>query len=301
MESNSISIVIPCYNSSKRIVGCIRAVKDSLNSLINKNKFEIIVVNDGSTDDTASIISKETGITIITHSKNKGLSSARNSGIEASNSEYIVFIDSDIIIEKDWIQKTLDLLMSDSSIMGVIGHLAHPLTKKKTSLLDIYLFSNYRGAKKIDNKTPLLYKWFVFSNTIIKRHLLKKTGCFDENICAYGGEDTELSIRINKKLPHGLRKAEGAIAYHYCDKSLNVYMKNMYDYGLNNFNYIIKKHPDYKQNLNGNVPKSFIGYLIFNPFNASLCSLLLKFIKHPLLIKFLVINSFVRGVRNSKK
>ena len=129
---------------------------------------------------------------------------------------------------------------------------------------------------------------------------MEETGCFDENICAYGGEDTELSVRINKKTPHGLRKAEDAIAYHYCDKSLNGYMKNMYDYGLYNFNYIIKKHPDYKKKLNGDVPKSFVGYLIFNPFNTFLCSLVLRLIKHPLLIKFLVINSFVGGVRNSK-
>ena len=301
MKSNTISIVIPCYNSSKRIVDCIKAVRASLDSLINKIKSEIIVVDDGSTDDTASIISKEKGITIITHSKNKGLASARNSGVEASNSDYIVFIDSDIIIEKEWLQKTLDLLMSDSSIVGVIGHLAPPITKKDRGLLDRYLFSNYRGAKKTDNKTPLLYKWFVFSNTVIKRDLLGKTGHFDEKICAYGGEDTELSIRINKKFPYGLRKAEEAIAYHHCDKNLNVYMKNMYDYGLYNFNYITKKHPDYKKNLNGGVPKSFFGYLIFNPFNAFLCSLLLRCIKHPLLIKFLVINSFVSGVRNSKK
>jgi len=301
MKSNSLSIIVPCYNSSKRIVGCINAIKLSIESLPNKLLCEIIVVNDGSKDKTEEIIKGIDGITMVSYSKNRGLSAARNSGINASNSEYIAFIDSDIIVEKTWFQKTLNLLIDDSSIVGVTGYLKKPLTKQTKSLLDIYLFSHYRGAKNIDNKTSLLYKWFVFSNTIIRRSLLERTGHFDERLKSYGGEDTELSIRINKDFSKNLRKDCGAVAYHYSDKSLNQYMRNMYDYGLNNFNHIIEKHPSYKKELGGNLPKSFIGYLIFNPINTFLCSSILKCIKHPLLIKFLVINSFVKGVRNFKK
>ncbi len=118
---------------------------------------------------------------------------------------------------------------------------------------------------------------------------------------SYGGEDTELSIRINKKFPTNLRKLNDAVAYHYCDKSLRQYFQNMYDYGLNNFNHIINKHPDYKESLGYDMVNSFKGYVLFNSINKFLVEIGLKFIKHPLLIKFLVVYSFVKGARSSKK
>ena len=301
MGSNSLSVVVPCYNSKKRIVACIDAIKLSLDSLNHKFKFEIIVINDGSTDSTGKCLKKIDEIKVITHSKNKGLSCARNSGIKASGSEYIAFIDSDVEVEKKWFQEMLGLLANDTSVVGVTGHLKSPFSNKSRSLLEKYLFSNYRGSKNIDNKTPLLYKWFVFSNTIIRRSVLEKTGCFDENLISYGGEDTELAIRINRDFPNNLRKCEGAVSVHCSDKTLNQYRKNMFEYGLNNFNYIVQKHPDYKKKLGGNMISSFKGYLIFNSISRSLCVFLLNLIKHPLLIKFLVISSFVQGVRNSKK
>jgi len=300
MENNTLSVVIPCYNSAKRIASCVDAVKLSLKGLSSSFAFEIIIVNDGSTDNTDNIIKKIDGIKIITHLKNNGLASARNSGINASDSKYIAFIDSDILVEKDWFFKILNIFNNDSSVVGITGNLKAPLNKK-LSLLDLYLFSNYRGIQNIDQKTPLLYNWFVFSNTIIRRSIINKVGSFDENLSSYGGEDTELSIRINKKFPKSLRKFCGAVAYHYSDKNLNQYMKNMYDYGLNNFNYIVKKHPNYKKSLGYDIIGSFIGYIIFNPINRFLCGLILKFIKHPLLIKFLIIDSFAKGLRLSKK
>ncbi len=301
MKNCSLSIVVPCYNSDKRIVACINAIKLSIENLPYKLRHEIIVVDDGSEDETAEIVSKIDGITIITHLKNKGLSAARNSGIHASQSEYIAFIDSDIILEKSWFYNMLDLFMKDDSILGITGQLKYPLTKKTKSLIDLYLFSNYRGIINIDKKSPLLYKWFVFSNTIIRRNILEKTGVFDEGLISYGGEDTELSIRINKKFPANLRKLNDAVAYHYCDKSLRQYSQNMYDYGLNNFNHIVNKHPDYKDSLGYDMVNSFKGYIIFNPINKFLVEISLKFIKHPLLIKFLVVYSFIKGARSSKK
>jgi glycosyltransferase involved in cell wall biosynthesis len=300
MKNNSLSVVVPCYNSKKRIIACINAIKLSFKHLSHKLKLEIIVINDGSTDGTDQEIKNLEGVQIITHSKNKGLSSARNSGIEASRSEYVAFIDSDIEVEQDWFEKMLTLLKKDDSIMGVTGHLRAPLSSSTDSLLAEYLFSNHRGAGDIDEKTPLLYNWFVFSNTVIRRRVLEKTGFFDEKLISYGGEDTELAIRINKIFPNSLRKCGAALSVHYYDKDLSQYKENMFEYGLNNFNYIVKKHPDYKKNLRATMIFSIKGYLAFNPINEFLCFILLKLIKHPLLVKFLVINSFVRGARLSK-
>ena len=301
MKNNTLSIIVPCYNSKQQIAGCVSSIQASLKNLTTKFIYEIIVVDDGSTDETAYELKKINNIKVITHSKNKGLSAARNSGINASKSEYIAFIDSDISVEKKWFQKMLNLLIKYDDVMGVTGHLKKPLNNESSKNLDLYLFSQYRGIKKIDEKTPLPYKWFVFSNTIVRRSILKKVGCFDENLSSYGGEDTELAIRINKKFPTSLRKSCKSQSYHHSGKKLKQYMNNMFEYGSENFCQIIKKHPDYKKELGYNMISSFRSYFVFNPINKLICIFILKFIKHPLLIKFLVIYSFVLGFRYSKK
>ena len=91
MKNNTLSVVIPCYNANKRIINCINSIKLSLKNLHPEFEFEIIVVDDGSTDETSNKIKKINDIRIITHSKNKGLSSARNSGINASQSKFIAY------------------------------------------------------------------------------------------------------------------------------------------------------------------------------------------------------------------
>ena len=128
-----------------------------------------------------------------------------------------------------------------------------------------------------------------------------QVGSFDENLRLYGGEDTELSIRIDKKFPKSLRQETSAKGYHYSNKKLEDYLNNMFEYGKYNFYKIITKHPDYKQQLGSNIINSFWGYLFFNPIARLQCVLISKIVKHPLLIKFLVIDSFVRGARQSKK
>lgn len=89
-----LSIIIPVYNGEKHIGSCL----DSILLQQNTDKFQIIVVNDGSTDNTETIvekyISKHPNITIIS-TKNAGVSAARNLGTQKSNADYVTFVDAD--------------------------------------------------------------------------------------------------------------------------------------------------------------------------------------------------------------
>ena len=104
---NKLSIIVPCYNVEKYVSDC-------LDSLLNQTfkDFEIICVNDGSTDSTLEILEKyskkDNRIKIITQ-KNKGLSGARNTGIDAANGDYIAFLDSD-----DWVSKNFYLKLYEA-------------------------------------------------------------------------------------------------------------------------------------------------------------------------------------------
>ncbi|WP_318521005.1 glycosyltransferase family 2 protein [Photobacterium leiognathi] len=114
-----ISVIIPVYNTSKYLQRC-------LNSLINQSLYDVefIIVNDGSTDNSLSIINdfleKDERIIVI-NQKNSGLSSARNSGLKVSKGDYILHIDSDDWVEADYlkdmynkaVEKKLDIVVSD--------------------------------------------------------------------------------------------------------------------------------------------------------------------------------------------
>ena len=101
-ENIDLSIIVPAYNVSKYIDGCIY-------SIINQNtnyKYELIIVNDGSTDDTLTKIEKykdNENIKII-NQENAGLSGARNSGIDIARGKYLFFVDSDDILVENAIE-----------------------------------------------------------------------------------------------------------------------------------------------------------------------------------------------------
>lgn len=97
MEKAKVSIVIPVYNAEKYIEKCLKSV---INQTLKK--IEIIIINDGSKDKSEEIIreiaKKDSRIKFITR-ENKGVGPTRNEGIELANGEYIIFIDSDDVIE----------------------------------------------------------------------------------------------------------------------------------------------------------------------------------------------------------
>ena len=105
-EIKSVSVIIPCYN-------CRRYIEQTLESLEQQTckDFQVICVNDGSTDDTPRILKRwqEKGsldMTVI-HQENGGVSTARNAGIEAAQSEFILFLDSDDLYHPCYIEAML--------------------------------------------------------------------------------------------------------------------------------------------------------------------------------------------------
>lgn len=104
--SDKVSIIIPVYNVEKYLAECL----DSAIRQSHSNK-EIIIINDGSTDNSAEIIAEfqrnYNNITVVT-TKNQGLSLARNTGLEKANGDYIIFLDSDDWLEKETLASCLN-------------------------------------------------------------------------------------------------------------------------------------------------------------------------------------------------
>ncbi len=144
MENNElISVIVPVYNVSNYLKKCI----NSILSQTYKN-FEIIIVDDGSTDGSETICDEyknNPNIQII-HKKNGGLSSARNEGLKRSKGKYICFIDSDDYIEGKYLEVLYEMIIRNESDVAVCGF---DNVDEKGNVL-----SNYKYNKKAYIYTP---------------------------------------------------------------------------------------------------------------------------------------------------
>lgn len=116
-----LSVVIPVYNVERYVERCIRSCA---NQNISTSDYEIIVVNDGSKDNSLQIVktiaSEYENIRVISQ-ENKGLSAARNVGMKESNGDYIMFVDSDDWIEENCFERIIDKLKKERPDCMVIG------------------------------------------------------------------------------------------------------------------------------------------------------------------------------------
>lgn len=190
-----ISVIIPVYNRA----WCIAEAMDSVLSQ-TIDTFELIIVDDGSTDSTEDILKKyleeHENIRVI-NQENKGVSAARNTGILNSNGNYIAFLDSDDLWEPGKLQAQMDffnanpgcLVCQTDEIWIRNGKRINPKFRHKKQSGDIFI--------------PSLSLCLVSPSAVMmKREFFEKTGVFDESMAAC--EDYDLWLRGALNLEFGL-------------------------------------------------------------------------------------------------
>ena len=297
MSINKISFIVPCFNASNTIEICIKSILSQL----EYNNDEIIIINDGSNDQTNQIINqyrKHENFIIKEHKHNRGLASARNTGINNASGDILIFVDSDMKLNQCWLSK-IKKIFENESIVGVMGQYTFP-RKMVFNQLDHYLYSKSRGPqRKYNNGDKIHWKYFLFSNTAIKRTALTKVIGFNEAFTQYGGEDTELAIRLYEVYPNGLYYYSELISYHYGQKKLELHCLNQRNYGKINLHKLINMYPEHKKNLAGNWLTSWYGYLIFNDVLILVVDWVLKRTTINLFIKYKIAYNVIMGYRSS--
>ena len=233
IEFPKFSVVVPCFNVEHVIERCIEAL---LAQDYTENKFSIILVDDKSTDNTGKIIEQyheNIQVAIIKHFKNRGLAAARNSGIKASKSDIIGFLDSDMVVKTNWALSMVNEL-SEGGVIACMGgiKLAESL---KPNMLDKFLYNPTRGVLKHGEHKPIRFKWFLLNNSAVKRTVINEIGLFDDSITSYGGEDTDFAIRLWDKYPEGLRFSLNATGEHYHQRLLDELQEKIENYGKTNY------------------------------------------------------------------
>jgi len=184
-----VSVIIPVFNSENTI-------EKTIQSVLNQtyNEYEIIIVDDGSTDNSVKIVKEfikknpDKNIKLLTKN-NGGVSSARNLGIKNACGEYVAFLDSDDEWLQDKLEKQINILYKRKDI-DFIG-----CNRNNESIR--VLFKKYNKLKKI-NFFDMLIKMFPQTSTVIvKKSVFDEIGMYDEK--QKYAEDGNLWLRICKK------------------------------------------------------------------------------------------------------
>ncbi len=202
-----VSVIVPAYNVSKYI-------QEALISLEKQtfSDFEVLIVDDGSTDDTAAVVQKFTRRDSrfkLLQKANGGLSSARNYGISHAQGEYIALLDGDDVYHKDKLATHVARLYSRADV-GVVYSASRTIRDDGKST-----FITLSGKPVYPNPLlALLCKNFVGhgSNAVFRRCLISEVGGFNESLRSW--EDVDLWLRIAATQKWGFYREKRVLCYY---------------------------------------------------------------------------------------
>lgn len=223
----NVSVIIPCFNNESTLEETIASVLDQ-----KLQSFEIIVVDDGSTDGSSEVVNR----IIAQHPKHKiqlvkqqnsGPSKARNAGAKHATGKYLMFLDADDLIHPDYLQMTVELLEKDDSLNVVYSNAEY--------------FDARKGKWKLKgfNAKKLLLENMIFISAVTRKNIFDSVGGFDEriNYC----EDWDLWIGIVSRYG-GVHKIDKTLFYYRKRKDNSSLSDNMNFKIHDSIDFIYKKH-----------------------------------------------------------
>jgi GT2 family glycosyltransferase len=227
-----VTVVVACYNGARTLKGCL----DSLAHL-NYPAYEVVLVNDGSTDETQQIAATFTNIRCLQHETNLGLSVARNTGIAAARGEIVAFTDADCRADENWLYYLVSDLLNSSNA-GTGGHnLLPPDDSWVASAVmaspggPAHVMLTDRVAEHIPGCNMAFYKW-----------ALEEVGGFDP-VFRRAGDDVDFCWRVQQR-GYRIGFSPAGFVWHYRRSTVRDYLKQQQGYGEAEA-LLIRKHPEY--------------------------------------------------------
>lgn len=235
-----ISIVVCGYNADRTLAACL----DSLHGL-NYPDYEIILVDDGSTDTTPQIAFLRTFARSLRHERNLGLSAARNTGLAAATGEIIAFTDADCRADVDWLYYLAAGLL-EGEFVGVGG--PNLLPPEDSAVAAAVMVSP--GGPAHVMLTDRQAEHIPGCNMAFFKSALEEIGGFDPVFHA-AGDDVDLCWRL-QQAGYRLGFSPAAFVWHYRRSTVREYLKQQRGYGEAEA-LLVRKHPEYFNSIGGNL------------------------------------------------
>lgn len=218
----SISIIIPNLNGAALLPDCLESLVHAIANC-PQTSFEIILVDNASTDDSAAIFDKYfISSKILFLDKNYGFAGAINRGIEAATSDWILVCNNDLKIDSQWLSLVIKNIDESNDKLAAITGTVLSYDGKTIESQGLKFFINgkcknvHNGRKFVIRNLKLLIPHFIWGAsaalTLYNRAILEKVGMFDEDFFAYE-EDVDLSLRLNH-LGYQTFYVPRALCYH---------------------------------------------------------------------------------------
>jgi len=190
-DQPQISVVVPFHNSERHLAACIESL---LGQRDVDGPFEVILVDNGSTDASASVAERFEGVFVLEETV-PGAYAARNTGIRKARAPLIAFTDADCVVAPDWL-RSIRRGMRDSAIAIQLGRCSYP----PQASWALRLLGAYENAKTdyVINRCPAAYRFGYTNNMAVRASVFEEIGLFLEWRRA---ADSELLHRLASRRP----------------------------------------------------------------------------------------------------
>lgn len=216
----SVSIIIPTFNGASRIENCLHAL---LNQIV-EGDVEILVVNDGSTDNTAEVVACYSTVRLITQS-NAGPAAARNRGALEARGTIILFTDDDCVPTPEWLA-AMTKPFEDPSVVGTKG----VYRTRQTSLAARFVQIEYEDKYRRMSNLRQIDFIDTYSAGFRRDRFLEMNG-YDTSFPVAGAEDVELSYRMSTR-GWTMKFVPAAIVYHTHPDTLWRYLNKKFKFAF---------------------------------------------------------------------
>ena len=233
IESNiRYSVIVPAYNAAHTIEPCLQAL---FNQSVPRDNYEVIVIDDGSTDNTAELADRY-AVRLFRQS-HAGPATARNLGAKLAAGKYLLFTDSDCTPTRNWIEEIVRPLEEDGKVVAAKGVYKTLQTGLIARFAQVEFEEKYAGLRRRQNID------FVDTySAAFRRDAFWAGGAFDPTFAEASNEDTQLSFNLAAQ-GRRIVFAEKAIVYHRHSASLGGYLRRKWRHGFWRVR-VYRQHPE---------------------------------------------------------
>lgn len=225
-----LSVVVATYNGGRTLRECLESLRQ-----VHYSNYEVIVVDDGSTDNTQEILKSFPEVRVVSQ-ENRGLSVARNVGIEAATGEIVVFTDSDCVVDRDWLYHIAHFMEQNPYLAGMGGPNITPMEDRLVHRA-VALAPGHATHVLLSQEEA---EHVPGCNMAFRRDALMQVGLFDP-IYRKAGDDVDIIWRL-QDMGHKIGFSTAAFVWHHRRPTMRGYLRQQRGYGEAEA-LLLRRHP----------------------------------------------------------